>query len=188
MKVRATLKLKNELAVAARERLGLTQKEVAAQARVKQTDVSRLECLQFRDVSNDVLQNLASFYGLEPEDLVPPDLRTEKVGNSFTLQVDIPASRLLSLRDGKAISASAPMEQGEGRDVILRAIGSLDSFREREVLKLRYGLDGNDEHTLEEVGKVFRVTRARVEQIEKNAIRKLRRPSKAKPIEVEFLK
>src|SRR5207248_9846047 len=47
------------------------------------------------------------------------------------------------------------------------------SFRERRVLELRYGLDGQAPATLEDVGKVFGVTRERIRQIEKNSLRKL---------------
>ena len=46
--------------------------------------------------------------------------------------------------------------------------------RERQVVVLRYGLAGNEEHTLEEVGKIFNLTRERIRQIEMQAIRKLR--------------
>ena len=52
--------------------------------------------------------------------------------------------------------------------------------REEKVLRLRYGLDDNKPRTLEEVGKEFGVTRERIRQIEANAIRKLRHPSRAK--------
>ena len=56
---------------------------------------------------------------------------------------------------------------------------ALDALGEREsrVLRLRYGLDGGDPQTLEEVGKVFGVTREWVRQIEARAIRKLRQPA-----------
>ena len=52
--------------------------------------------------------------------------------------------------------------------------------REAEVLKLRYGLGGGRAQTLEEVGKVFNVTRERIRQIEAKALRKLRHPSRSK--------
>ena len=52
--------------------------------------------------------------------------------------------------------------------------------RERRVLKLRFGLVDGRQHTLEEVGKEFNVTRERIRQIEAKALRKLRHPSRAK--------
>ncbi len=52
------------------------------------------------------------------------------------------------------------------------------TYREREVLKLRYGLGDNDIHTREMVGLIFKVTRERVRQVEAKAIRKLRHPNR----------
>ena len=56
------------------------------------------------------------------------------------------------------------------------------NYREREILKLRYGLVDGYTYTLEEVGKIFSVTRERVRQIESKAVRKLRQPSRAKSL------
>ena len=58
----------------------------------------------------------------------------------------------------------------------------LDTLTEREakIIKLRFGIDTGYPRTLEEVGKLFRVTRERVRQIEAKAIRKLRHPSRSK--------
>ena len=50
------------------------------------------------------------------------------------------------------------------------------NYREREILKLRYGLADGYSYTLEEVGKIFSVTRERVRQIESKAVRKLQQP------------
>jgi len=54
------------------------------------------------------------------------------------------------------------------------------SERERDVLKLRFGLEDGHPHTLEEVGKKFNVTRERIRQIEAKALRKLKHPSRSK--------
>lgn len=51
--------------------------------------------------------------------------------------------------------------------------------RERDVLKMRFGLDDGTEHTLEEVGQAFNVTRERIRQIESKALRKLRHPTRS---------
>jgi RNA polymerase primary sigma factor len=57
----------------------------------------------------------------------------------------------------------------------------LDGLTEREakVLRMRFGIDMNTDHTLEEVGKQFDVTRERIRQIEAKALRKLRHPSRS---------
>ena len=57
------------------------------------------------------------------------------------------------------------------------------SDREAKVLKLRFGLEGNKQMTLEEVGKVFGVTRERIRQIEAKALRKLKHPSRRKKLQ-----
>ena len=64
-------------------------------------------------------------------------------------------------------------------------LGSLN-YREREILRLRYGLVDGYSYTLEEVGQIFSVTRERVRQIEAKAVRKLQQPSQTK-ILVGFL-
>lgn len=76
----------------------------------------------------------------------------------------------------------SPYEQTSSellKDAIGDVLGSLDP-REAEVLKLRFGLEGEEPKTLEEVGKIFGVTRERIRQIEAKAIRKLRLPAKRK--------
>jgi RNA polymerase primary sigma factor len=58
--------------------------------------------------------------------------------------------------------------------------------REEKVLKMRFGIDVASEHTLEEVGKDFSVTRERIRQIEVKALRKLRHPSRSKKLKSFF--
>jgi RNA polymerase primary sigma factor len=64
----------------------------------------------------------------------------------------------------------------------VRGALSVLSDREREVLEMRFGLKDGQEHTLEEVGKHFGVTRERIRQIEAKALRKLRHPTRSRPL------
>ena len=64
------------------------------------------------------------------------------------------------------------------RDVTKDILDSLTP-REAKVLRMRFGIEMNTDHTLEEVGKQFDVTRERIRQIEAKALRKLRHPSRS---------
>lgn len=68
------------------------------------------------------------------------------------------------------------------RERLLEVIDTL-SLREREIIKLRFGLGDGFLYTLEQTGSIFGVTRERVRQIEAKALRKLRHPSRAKKLE-----
>ncbi len=71
------------------------------------------------------------------------------------------------------------------REMLKDRIGNvLDTltFREREIIKLRYGIGDGYTYTLEEVGRIFRVTRERVRQIEAKAVRKLQHPVRARKL------
>jgi len=68
------------------------------------------------------------------------------------------------------------------KDKIHQVLGTL-TYREREIVKLRYGLGDGQTYTLEEVGKMFNVTRERVRQIEAKAVRKLQHPVRARRLE-----
>jgi RNA polymerase primary sigma factor len=67
------------------------------------------------------------------------------------------------------------------REQIEEALKSLTE-REAKVLKMRFGLGDGNEHTLEEVGQQFKVTRERIRQIEAKALRKLKHPSRSKKL------
>lgn len=74
-------------------------------------------------------------------------------------------------------AAFTPSEWVQTNDItneMLRLLGVLDE-RERTILKMRYGLDGGDAMTLEEVGERFQVTRERIRQLQNIGLRKLRR-------------
>tara|TARA_B100001121_G_scaffold158256_1_gene138328 strand:- start:214 stop:540 length:327 start_codon:yes stop_codon:yes gene_type:complete len=74
-----------------------------------------------------------------------------------------------------------PMEialQDSMKDVVKEVLDSLTP-REAKVLRMRFGVEMATDHTLEEVGKQFDVTRERIRQIEAKALRKLRHPSRS---------
>ena len=64
---------------------------------------------------------------------------------------------------------------------IAEALGAL-SYREREIIRLRYGLSDGYAYTLSEVGKIFSVTRERIRQIESEALHKLQHPSASRKL------
>jgi len=76
--------------------------------------------------------------------------------------------------------SSATQEMLKERiDIVLKTL----SYREREIIKLRYGIGDGYTYTLEEVGRIFKVTRERVRQVEAKAIRKLQHPVRARKLE-----
>lgn len=79
------------------------------------------------------------------------------------------------IEDSKAPEPVAASQQSQLRERISKLLKQL-SFREREVLKLRYGLDDGNTYTLEEVGQIFKVSRERIRQIEVGALQKLQLP------------
>jgi RNA polymerase primary sigma factor len=77
------------------------------------------------------------------------------------------------------------MNQVSLKDLIAEVLSALN-YREREIIRLRYGLADGYAYTLEEVGKIFSVTRERVRQIESKAVRKLQQPFRCRSL-VGFL-
>ena len=89
------------------------------------------------------------------------------------------------LPDGAAESPATGASQEMLRGRINKVLKTL-SYREREIIKLRYGLGDGYSYTLEEVGHIFKVTRERIRQIEAKAVRKLQQPSRSQEL-VGFL-
>jgi RNA polymerase primary sigma factor len=89
------------------------------------------------------------------------------------------------LPDGTARSPAIGAAQEMLRTRINKVLKTL-SYREREIIKLRYGLGDGYSYTLEEVGHIFKVTRERIRQIEAKAVRKLQQPSRSQEL-VGFL-
>lgn len=80
-----------------------------------------------------------------------------------------------------AIDPHAVAEASALKAHVAEALASLTP-REQSILRMRFGIDGSEERTLAEVGKVFGVTRERIRQIEAKALAKLRQPSRARKL------
>lgn len=81
------------------------------------------------------------------------------------------------LEDDKAVS---PMEECSDRELaaVTRSLLSSLQPREEKILRLRFGIDGQPAETLEKIGKTFNVSKERIRQIEKKALKKLRNPNR----------
>ena len=85
------------------------------------------------------------------------------------------------IEDKNAIQPLDAAIQGNLRETTTRVLASLTP-REERVLRMRFGIGMNTDHTLEEVGQQFSVTRERIRQIEAKALRKLKHPSRSRKL------
>jgi RNA polymerase primary sigma factor len=115
-----------------------------------------------------------------PEDKVRKVLKIAKEPISMETPIgDDEDSRLGDFIEDANLLSPVNSATFEGlREATLDVLDSLTA-REAKVLRMRFGIDMNTDHTLEEVGKQFDVTRERIRQIEAKALRKLRHPSRS---------
>ncbi|MDI6757520.1 MAG: sigma-70 family RNA polymerase sigma factor [Endomicrobiia bacterium] len=93
---------------------------------------------------------------------------------------DDESSRIEDLiEDRNSLSPSRALYQMRLRIAIEKILSTLHA-REAEIIRMRFGLDGGHQRTLEEVGQAFNITRERVRQIEAKVLRKLKHPSRSK--------
>lgn len=129
----------------------------------------------------DIEKKLFELTGKTLDELFPQDIRdnVEFLASPKTIELDATISGvgIGHVRPLALPGADAAAIQSEARDAIAGALKTLSS-REREIIKLRFGLDGDEPKTLEECGKVFGVTKDRIRQIEAKGLRKLQQPSR----------
>jgi RNA polymerase primary sigma factor len=169
---------------------------VADQSRTIRIPVHMVETMsKMRNVSRKLLQE----YGREPtvEETAKaanaPIDETRRIlaMNRYPISLDRPVGNSEDshfgdlLPDGTAESPSNGATQEMLRVRIQKVLKTL-SYREREIIKLRYGLGDGYSYTLEEVGHIFKVTRERIRQIEAKAVRKLQQPTRSQDL-VGFL-
>jgi len=109
------------------------------------------------------------------------DLSRDLVSLDQTVGTDDDASLGDFIADEKSPDAEAAVEAGLMRAQLHSILGSLDE-REAAVIRMRYGLDDGQPHTLDEIGRAFKLSRERIRQIERETMAKLRHPSRARAL------
>ena len=164
-------------------------RSIADQARTIRIPVHMIETInKMNRISRQILQEtgqepdpatLAERMEM-PEDKIRKILKIAKEPISMETPIgDDDDSHLGDFIEDTATLAPADAAlHGSMRDVVKEVLDSLTP-REAKVLRMRFGIEMSTDHTLEEVGKQFDVTRERIRQIEAKALRKLRHPSRA---------
>ncbi len=128
---------------------------------------------------------IASIANMLPEDLFPPDLYA-LAGLGETLIAEVPLAQFKGLAAAKRLSLPPAQDDTVLQQELSAGIrGAIDSLplREAKVIRLRFGINDEErEYTLDEVGKILNVSRARVCAIEAKAMRHLRHPQRTRPI------
>ncbi len=164
-------------------------RSIADQARTIRIPVHMIETInKLNRVSRQMLQEMGREPTPEelgermemPEDKVRKVLKIAKEPISMETPIgDDEDSHLGDFIEDSTIAQPVDSATGEGlKEATKGVLGGLTA-REAKVLRMRFGIDMNTDHTLEEVGKQFDVTRERIRQIEAKALRKLRHPSRS---------
>ena len=169
---------------------------VADQSRTIRIPVHMVETMsRVRNVSRNLLQDLGREPTIEEtaraSETCLDETRRVLAMSRYPISLDRPVGNSEDshfgdlLPDGGARSPAVGAAQEMLRRQISKVLKTL-SYREREIIKLRYGLGDGYSYTLEEVGHIFKVTRERIRQIEAKAVRKLQQPCRSQEL-VGFL-
>jgi len=164
-------------------------RSIADQARTIRIPVHMIETInKLNRISRQMLQEMGREATPEelaermemPEDKVRKVLKIAKEPISMETPIgDDEDSSLGDFIEDVTISSPVDSATGEGLREATREVLAGLTVRESKVLRMRFGIEMNTDHTLEEVGKQFDVTRERIRQIEAKALRKLRHPSRS---------
>ncbi len=164
-------------------------RSIADQARTIRIPVHMIETInKLNRISRQILQEMGRDATPEelaermdmPEDKIRKVLKIAKEPISMETPIgDDEDSHLGDFIEDANVLSPIETALNEGLSEVTREVLSGLTPREAKVLRMRFGIDMNTDHTLEEVGKQFDVTRERIRQIEAKALRKLRHPSRS---------
>jgi RNA polymerase primary sigma factor len=169
---------------------------VADQSRTIRIPVHMVETMsRVRNVSRQLLQDLGREPTIEEtanaSETCLDETRRVMAMSRYPISLDRPVGNSEDSHFGDLLpdSAAESPAVGAAQEMLRKRINKVLktlSYREREIIKLRYGLGDGYSYTLEEVGHIFKVTRERIRQIEAKAVRKLQQPSRSQEL-VGFL-
>ena len=164
-------------------------RSIADQARTIRIPVHMIETInKLNRISRQMLQEMGREPTPEelgermdmPEDKVRKVLKIAKEPISMETPIgDDEDSHLGDFIEDNTIHSPVDAATGQGLQEATKEVLAGLTAREAKVLRMRFGIDMNTDHTLEEVGKQFDVTRERIRQIEAKALRKLRHPTRS---------
>ena len=164
-------------------------RSIADQARTIRIPVHMIETInKLNRISRQMLQEMGREPTPEelgermemPEDKVRKVLKIAKEPISMETPIgDDEDSHLGDFIEDHTIHSPVDSATGQGLQEATKEVLAGLTAREAKVLRMRFGIDMNTDHTLEEVGKQFDVTRERIRQIEAKALRKLRHPTRS---------
>jgi RNA polymerase primary sigma factor len=164
-------------------------RSIADQARTIRIPVHMIETInKLNRISRQMLQEMGREPSPEelgermdmPEDKVRKVLKIAKEPISMETPIgDDEDSHLGDFIEDHTIHSPVDAATGQGLQEATKEVLAGLTAREAKVLRMRFGIDMNTDHTLEEVGKQFDVTRERIRQIEAKALRKLRHPTRS---------
>ena len=167
-------------------------RSIADQARTIRIPVHMIETInKLNRISRQMLQEMGreptpeelSIRMEMPEDKVRKVLKIAKEPISMETPIgDDEDSHLGDFIEDTSVDSPIDSATGEGLREATHGVLAGLTPREAKVLRMRFGIDMNTDHTLEEVGKQFDVTRERIRQIEAKALRKLRHPSRSEQL------
>ncbi len=167
-------------------------RSIADQARTIRIPVHMIETInKLNRISRQMLQEMGREPTPEelaermdmPEDKVRKVLKIAKEPISMETPIgDDEDSHLGDFIEDTSIDSPVDSASGAGLKEATQGVLAGLTPREAKVLRMRFGIDMNTDHTLEEVGKQFDVTRERIRQIEAKALRKLRHPSRSEQL------
>jgi len=167
-------------------------RSIADQARTIRIPVHMIETInKLNRISRQMLQEMGREPAPEelaarmdmPEDKVRKVLKIAKEPISMETPIgDDEDSHLGDFIEDANISSPIDSATGSGLTGTVQGVLAGLTPREAKVLRMRFGIDMNTDHTLEEVGKQFDVTRERIRQIEAKALRKLRHPTRSEQL------
>ena len=167
-------------------------RSIADQARTIRIPVHMIETInKLNRISRQMLQEIGREPTPEelaermdmPEDKVRKVLKIAKEPISMETPIgDDEDSHLGDFIEDQNVDSPIDSASMEGLREATQGVLSGLTPREAKVLRMRFGIDMNTDHTLEEVGKQFDVTRERIRQIEAKALRKLRHPTRSEPL------